>query len=616
MSNNLLDSEKLSVLVVDDRKENLLAMECVLKTMGVNVILANSGNECLSKLLRYDVSIILLDVQMPEMDGYETAGLIRQHDKTKAIPIIFITAGDKEHANIEKGYESGAVDFLFKPVDSFILKSKIKIFIDLLHQKNLAKSMLAEKSELVEKIKYKNMELDRAAHYDSLTDLPNRLHFEKEITRQIAHAKRHSHQMALLFVDLDYFKNINDTLGHYVGDLLLKEVSMRLKSSVRIDDFISRIGGDEFAIILTLIKDTNDAAVVCQKLLDTLSRPYELAGHELRTSISIGIATYPHSGDSPTAMVKHADIAMYRAKDEGRNDYKYFTEELNTAHLQRLKIENALRYALEHNEFYLVYQPVVNISTGALVGMEVLLRWEHPDYGLISPAEFIPIAEEIGIIAPIGNWIFNTACKQYNLWNGDGSRDLIMSINLSPCELKNELLMMSIKDCMEKGQVEPKNFQFELTETAIMANIEESGYAIKQFHEMGFKIAIDDFGTGYSSLSRLRSLPFRTVKIDRSFVNDIGEDENDTIVVKSMISLAHGLELDVVAEGVETEEQRKFLTEHGCQYAQGYFFSKPLVTDDMTKLLQSTKDLEKTQGITSVKIDEFMQQSENYFNKH
>lgn len=445
----------------------------------------------------------------------------------------------------------------------------------------------------IKKRKTTEKQLRYLATHDALTKLPNRLQFEMAIRRVIATSKRHKRQFALLFIDLDNFKTINDTLGHDIGDLLLTEVASRLQSSIRIEDMINqgedgqtqslaRLGGDEFAIILNEITSPNDAGIVAKRLLEQLHKPCAVAEHELHLGASIGIACYPSAGEDTTDIIKNADIAMYRAKELGRNNYQYYTEQLHKKHMQHVTMENTLRKAIENDQFYLVYQPIYALPDKTLAGMEVLLRWEHPKLGLVPPDTFIPIAEETGIIGNIFEWVLNTACLQYKAWN----KDLQLTINLSARQLFQDDLAQRIKNTLNANDICTKKITFELTETSIMENSEAQGDILQQLNDIGSRIAMDDFGTGYSSLSRIKSLPIHTLKIDKSFVQDIDDDDDSHKIVSAIISLAKSLDLSIVAEGVETQEQLDFIIRKECEFAQGYLLNKPLNTFAMSRLLE------------------------------
>ncbi len=441
--------------------------------------------------------------------------------------------------------------------------------------------------ENYQKLLQAQIELKKLAHHDSLTNLPNRLHFENMLKRELARAERSNTELALLFIDLDYFKSVNDSYGHDIGDLLLKEFAFRLQGCVRAGDFVARLGGDEFAIILTHVKTKTTAQEIAEKLIEYLNIPYKLAQHDIRGSASIGIAHYPEAGTDFITLTKSADIAMYHAKTIGRNNYSIFNIHLNNLHSQRADIENALPFAIERNELSLVYQPKYNLLRQQIVGFEALTRWTHPTFGIIDPEVFIPIAEETGLIIKLGDWILQTACEQYASWVKKNNFSYILSVNVSPHQLKYQHFFETVRKILHDNALSAHLLELELTEMSSIINIEETKEILINLHDLGIKLSIDDFGTGYSTLSRLKQLPIDTIKIDKSFIKDVNNSANDALIVKAAITLAQGLGLNVIAEGVETEAQLNFLINNHCPEAQGYFYSKPLTQDEMLKLLEA-----------------------------
>jgi len=574
------------ILVVDDRNENLIAMRTVLEGLNAEIYTALSGNEALTLSLEFEFAVILLDIQMPEMDGFETATLLRSRTKSKAIPIIFVTAISKERTQVFQGYDAGAVDYLFKPVDSHILKSKVQIFLELYYEKHrdLDRALLdlqITKRELEES----NRALHKLAHHDSLTSLPNRLRFESALKQAIAVSARHERLFALLFIDLDDFKVVNDNLGHQMGDALLKQVAERLRTALREEDFIARLGGDEFAVLLQELGHYYDAGKIADIIIKALTQPFQVEGNELRLGASIGIACYPSSGKTGVVLAKNADIAMYRAKSEGGNSHRYFTTDLNRSYTRRSSIETMLRFAVERNEFQLVYQPVVALKTGKVVGLEALLRWEQDKLGNIPPDEFIPIAEEVGLAAMVGEWVLRTGCAQFSRWYEAGFKEMQYALNLSVCQLQQSDLIKTITDILDESVIPAKKIVLEVTETALMQEEERSTRVLEALHRLGFELSIDDFGTGYSSLGRLQKLPINILKIDRTFLADI-EAKEDALIAKSILALANSLNLATVGEGVETKKQQKFLIENHCQLAQGYYYSRPVDAQAMEAMMR------------------------------
>jgi len=417
--------------------------------------------------------------------------------------------------------------------------------------------------------------IQRLAHFDVLTGLPNRVLFTDRINHALSMAQRSQGQLAVLFLDLDHFKNVNDTLGHRIGDALLIEVAKRLKSAMREGDTASRLGGDEFILVLPGT-DVNGAVHVAEKLLETVAQLCRIEQHELVITPSIGIAMYPDDGEDFDTLSKCADVAMYRAKHDGRNNYRFFTPEMQTHSVRTLQLENALRYALERDEFSLHYQPQISMQDGRIIGAEALLRWQHPRLGMVSPAEFIPIAESSGQILQIGEWVLRTAAHQMKSWMDSGLEPMIIGVNLSAVQFRNPNLPELVTQILDSVKLPPQYLELELTEGVAMDDPLGAIAVMDSLHERGIRMSIDGFGTGYSSLSYLKRFRVYKLKIDQSFVRDITDDPEDKAIVSAIISLASSLGLQTIAEGVETEGQLAFLREQGCNEVQGYYFSKPL----------------------------------------
>lgn len=422
------------------------------------------------------------------------------------------------------------------------------------------------------------------AHNDGLTGLPNRMDLYGRLQQAMATAARHHGIMAVMILDMDNFKIINDTLGHHVGDGLLMEIANRLKASVRGSDIVARLGGDEFVVVLTETDSLHTTANVAEKILHNLGCAYLVDGYELHSTPSIGIGIFPHDGDSAEALMKNVDTAMYHAKSMGRNNYQFFTEAMRLAVGERLRMENSLRQAIIKKEFVLHYQPQVDIVSGRVSGVEALVRWRHPELGLISPLKFISVAEESDLIIPLGEWVLKEACRQAKLWQKAGI-DLRMSVNLSARQLRSKNLLGLVERLIKKYEIEPGSLELEITESIAMDNPEKTIELLTKLRSKGVALAIDDFGTGYSSLSYLRMLPINRLKIDQSFVKDIESDPNDAAICAATIALAHILGLSLVAEGVETQAQMEYLREQGCDTAQGYLFSKPIPPGELLQFL-------------------------------
>ncbi len=425
------------------------------------------------------------------------------------------------------------------------------------------------------------------AYYDALTGLPNRTLLRDRLSQALAMASRQKHKVALLFLDLDRFKIINDSLGHSVGDVLLQQVAERLKKCARAQDTIARLGGDEFLIVLTNQKDTPDVAVAAERFMDAMTAGFDVQGHSLSVSCSLGISIFPEHGSDSEALIKNADAAMYSAKDRGRNNIQFFTADMNVQAVERLTLENGLRLALDRKEFFLVYQPQMEISTGKIIGLEALLRWKHPELGLVPPDEFIRIAENSGLIMPIGEWVLRTACTQAQKWQQEGLPPVVVAVNVSAVQFRQECFPTTIRRVLEETGLPPQYLELELTESLLLSNADVMFSVFKQLTAMGLSLAIDDFGTGYSSLSYLKHYPVSRLKIDRSFIRDVAANPDDAAIATAIISMAKSLNLKVIAEGVENEADMSFLREHHCDEIQGYYFSKPLAAEDAARKLRS-----------------------------
>jgi len=431
--------------------------------------------------------------------------------------------------------------------------------------------------------------LQHMAQHDALTELPNRVLFMDRLKQSLARARWHERLVAVLFVDMDRFKTINDTLGHEFGDRLLQALAERLSSSVREGDTVARFGGDEFVILLDDVGSDMDIGAVAQKILESLAPPFTIDSHSLYVTASIGISLYPNDGEDSGTLLKHADIAMYRAKDIGKNTYQFYSADMSARAFERLTLESSLRRAVERQEFRLYYQPQIDTVTGAILSVEALLRWQHPDFGLVLPAEFIPLLEETGLIIPVGEWVFHAACQQLCAWHAAGWPTLRMAVNLSPRQFQGTGLALMVERGLAAVGCDPGLIEIEITENVLLRHDATTLETLDALRALGVRLAIDDFGTGYSSLSYLRRYSIDTLKVDRSFVHDVPGDADDSALVSAIIVLAQSLKLNVVAEGVETEAQRMFLQERGCQIMQGYLFSRPLPAEDILTLLDTRR---------------------------
>ncbi len=453
----------------------------------------------------------------------------------------------------------------------------------------------AEREFLVREIERIETEAKETIHrltfMDTLTGLPNRLLFHDRLTHALAAARRKQRHLAVLVVDLDRFNLINDTLGHETGDLLIRAISERLKSCLRDCDTVARLGGDEFTVLLTEIANVEDALLVAQRIVDELSCAFTIDERELLLTTSIGISLYPADGEDSMALVKNANAALYRAKENG-NTYQHYAPAMNATSAERLALDNSLRRALERNELLLYYQPQLDLRTGNIVGAEALIRWRHPDLGLVSPAKFIPLAEDTGLIIPITEWVLKTACEQTMAWHREGYDGLRISVNLSGKHFRHRNLGHTITKALEETGLPPSCLELELTESILMENQDSTIEILRLLNYLGIQFSIDDFGTGYSSFSYLKRFPINTVKVDQSFVRDLTASPDDAAIVTAIIAMAHRMRLKVLAEGVETAEQLAFLTAHACDEMQGYFFSRPVPPDEFRELLRARRVLE------------------------
>ena len=450
-----------------------------------------------------------------------------------------------------------------------------------LKEEQYTKQLEADIATKTYEIKKQKEVLYVQAHHDCLTGLPNRILFNDRLEHGIEIAKRHNVKLALFFIDLDHFKQINDSLGHQIGDRVLVAVTERLKAKIRKEDTLARLGGDEFTIIMEDLKEMQNVSLLAHKILKVLTQPIHIEGHTLYISCSIGISLYPQDDSNAQNLIKYADAAMYKAKEEGRNNFQFYSSEMTALAYERVVMEASLRQALAKEEFIIYYQPQVDANSGKLTGMEALIRWQHPVMGLITPEKFIILAEETGIIVEIDRWVMKTAMTQISKWYEEDLKPGVLALNLSMRELKNDNFIEILKECMSVNHFKPEWLELEIAEGQVMKNPEESILKLEQISNMGVEIAIDDFGTGYSSLAYLKRLPVDKLKIDQSFIQGIPGDKEDISIVKAIIALAKSLNLELIAEGVETKEQKEFLRKNGCANIQGYYYGEPMPADKL-----------------------------------
>ena len=440
--------------------------------------------------------------------------------------------------------------------------------------------------ETLDELRSKSVELDYQAHHDALTGLPNRILYHDRIDQAITKAKRFHKKFVLFFIDLDHFKEVNDSLGHDAGDRVLLDASQRLESCLREEDTLARLGGDEFTVLLEDIEQVQDVSSIAQKIIEAFRRPFMLDGHQVYLSCSIGISSYPNDSTNASDLLKFADNAMYKAKSEGRDNFQFYSKEMTELAFERLVMESNIRQAIKNEEFRVYYQAQYNASKESLIGMEALIRWEHPTLGLVPPSKFIPLAEESSLIIEIDNWMMQHAMKQFSSWYKEGLNPGVLSLNLAIKQLESPTFLERLQVYMQEADFQPEWLKLEVLERDVMQKPEKSVEKLELLHELGVKLAIDDFGTGQSSLTYLKKFPLDQLKIDQSFVRDIHQDADDDVIVTTIIALAQALHLDVIAEGVETKEQLDFLLESGCENIQGYYFSRPSDASATKKLLQ------------------------------
>ncbi len=607
---------KPRVLLVNDHPASLRALESLLERSaamhGYEIDTAPNGEQALRAVLnaREQYAVILLDVNMPGMDGFAVADAVHSHPRMASVPIIFVTAHYADELHRLKGYQRGAVDYLFTPVIPQILQNKVLVLVELakknlqlqqqaraladmnrdlqLQQMNdLKRINAALEAEVVER-RQAEQRAQSLATRDALTGLLNRRSLTEALEHAIGRATRQGKCLAVLFLDMDRFKAVNDTLGHDLGDELLVEAARRISGAVRETDVVARLGGDEFVVLMEALPSYAEAAAVAHKIVGATGQPYNLCGHCHKTSMSIGISLFPQDGRSAHELMKHADLAMYHAKQRRRGSVEFFHQELNQRLHDRLRLEQELQDALERDEFELHYQPKVEIATGRVAGVEALLRWRHPRLGLMTGSQFLGAAADSGHLVAIGEWVLNAACAQARRWldANQGRVRLPIAVNVAIPQIHAEL-PGTIRENLRRHGIPAACLQLEITESLLIRDLEKATAVLKEISEAGITIAIDDFGTGYSSLSVLKALPIDILKIDQSFVRDLGKSGSDTAIVAAIVNMARALALRIVAEGVETEEQLSILRALGCDEFQGFLHSRAMPPQSLpTRVMQ------------------------------
>jgi len=559
------------LLIEDDEGDAFLLRELLLEAEQFNfdLIHVERLSHGLNVLATEKCDVILLDLSLP--DGYGPEIIYPVQEAANGIPVIILTGLDSEGVGIQMVKE-GVQDYLVKgSFESHNLIRAIRYGIE-------RQRMLFQLEKARELEQY-------LAYHDALTSLPNRKLFYDRLAHTISRAHRNEKKVGVMFLDLDGFKRINDTLGHSAGDELLKITAERLKHVMRESDTVARLGGDEFTVIIDNISQEQDIISVCEKILHALEKPYKIDSNEFFITSSIGVSLYPFDGENIEDLVKNADVAMYRAKGAGKNNYQFYNISMDAQAMEHLEMERSLRRALENNELYLHYQPLFNMEQKAISSLEALVRWEHPELGNIPPSKFIPIAEETGLINSLGEWIINTACIQNKALQSEGYQPIRVAINLSTHQFRDKNLFETVTNALNNSCLDPQFMALEITESSVMRDVEYAIDTLRAFKDLGIQVAVDDFGTGYSSLSYLKQLPADTLKIDRSFIDGIPTDRNDASITSAIIGLAHNLELGVVAEGVETSEQLSYLRHLKCDEMQGFHLSRPLPFDTLKTVM-------------------------------
>ncbi len=574
------------ILIIDDKPEDIKSLAILLRHQGYQVTVISNGQAGIIESQTNPPDLILLDIFLPEINGYQICQALKSNEKTKDIPVIFISVLETTLDKV-KAFSVGGIDYITKPFQVEEVIARVKSQLTLYAAKREIKRL---NLELETRLNSQNQELQIAqeklffmAFHDPLTKLPNRTFFLNKLNEEIQRSQNNpNYEFAVLFLDGDRFKIINDSLGHMIGDKLLIEVAKRLQSCISPEATLARLGGDEFTILIENITNISTAEILAQRIHHTISQPFHLGDNQLFINFSIGICL-GNSYTNPEEVVRNADIAMYKAKALGKGLYKVFDSTMYAQTLALLKLETQLRQAILQESLQVYYQPIFNLKTNEIISFEALVRWIHPEHGFIPPVDFIPLAEDTGLIVPLGILVLRKACQQLKTWQEQNfvNDEITMSVNLSAKQFSQPDLINQIDRILEITNLDSKYLKLEITESAIMDNPENTTVLLKELRQRNMELSIDDFGTGYSSLSYLHRFPVSTLKIDRSFVNELETDQEKRQIVNAIITLAHALNINIVAEGIETIEQQDILTELGCQSGQGYLFSRPLSHDQM-----------------------------------
>ena len=595
--------ENTVILIIDDDPGLRKTLADILGFKGFAVLVAGTGAEGLALLRHSPVDLLLIDLVLPDMSGLEV--LSRVKADCPGSEAIILTG----HATLDSAVEAthqGAFSYLIKPYEIEQLTLQIRRAVEKQHSQRelrmalraqeqrtaeLAEANRALEAEIAATKRYQQ-QLEYQANHDGLTGLPNRSLLTDRLDQALSYADRYHRRAAVLFIGLDHFKIINDSLGYETGDRLLNTMAERLADCVRSIDTLARHGADEFVVVTVDLDGSADAARIAWKIQEAVCRPCIIDEHELVITCSTGISLYPKDGEDTQTLLNNAHVAMYRAKDQGRNNFQFYTCELNARTFARMTMEKHLRRALEREELFLHYQPQVDLGTGRIIGMESLLRWQSPELGLIPPARFIPLAEETGLIVPIGEWVLKTSCAQARAWQNAGLPPLVLSVNLSPRQFRQPGLTGMVARILEETGLDPRYLELEIIESMVMHDVDSALAMLNDFRSMGVMLAMDDFGTGYSSLSYLKRFPFGKIKIDQSFVRDITSDPDSAAIARAIIAMGHSLNLRVIAEGIETEGQLRYLHSHGCDEMQGFYFSRPVPPGEFEEMLRENRQLD------------------------
>jgi diguanylate cyclase (GGDEF)-like protein len=574
------ETHKPRVLIIDDEEQ---IRHLLIDVLGSTYHCSDAGSaeEALAALADDTFDLVISDIDMGGMSGLE---LVPHVHSLSPDTVVVMVSGNQDIEFAIKALRVGAFDYITKPIDLRHVEASVE---RALNHANLLKEKRRYKEQIETLLQQRTAQVDWLAYYDTVTQLPNRALFEDRVRQAVAIAKATNQSLGVLFISLDQFKKVNDSLGHGPGDTLLREFAERLKSCISKSDTVARFGNDEFALLRTRIDGTNDVIETIGSLSQVLKFAFDLPGHELFATASVGVSLFPLDGEDCHTLLKNAGAALYKAKRSGGANYQFFTADLHELAARRLALESDLRRAIQNEEFLVHYQPRVSVDSLAITGVETLVRWQHPQLGLISPSKFIPLAEDTGLIVPIGEWVLRTACLQGRRWRDQGFAPVQIAVNISARQFHDQDLAQTVIGILEETGLSPNYLELELTESSIMQNAEFAAGMLNRLKSRGINISIDDFGTGFSSLASLKRLPIDALKIDQSFVRDATSDPDDAALVMAIITLAHNLRLRVIAEGVETEDQLRFLQLLRCDEIQGDFFSKPLSAETLVSLFDS-----------------------------